>query len=158
MVSATEFNSRRRTFVLRPNQAPAWRQIRWFFLCIACTSLTVAASFAAMGFWPILPFAGLEIGALGVALYVTAKRAEIREVVSVDADRIKVARGRRRPEQRWEFQSVWTQVQLESPVSKLYPSRLVIRSHGRELELGRFLVEEERQQLAGELRLTLTAQ
>lgn len=152
MVSATRGADRCSTFVISPNRAPPWHEIRVFFAAIAATSLAVATGFALMGFWPVLPFAGLELLGLGAALYVTARRAEIREVVSVNGDRIEVERGRGRPEQRWEFQRAWAQVALQRHRLRNHPSRLVIRSHGKEVELGRFLVEDERRRLASELR------
>ncbi|NKC15708.1 MAG: DUF2244 domain-containing protein [Gammaproteobacteria bacterium] len=157
MITATVDPTRCATFVISPNQAPAWRDIRWFFIGMACTPFAVAISFAVMGFWPILPFAGIEVAALAAALYITAQRSEIREVVSVYRNHIEIERGRKTPEQHWEIQRAWAQVKLQRNGSPHYPSRLVIRSHGREIELGRFLVEEERCRLARQLRAAITA-
>ena len=154
MVSASTCADRSQ-FVLSPNPPPSWREIQIFFGAVALTSLTVSLAFAFMGFWPVLPFAGLELAGLGLALYVTARRAQVREVVSVSNDRVAVERGRSGPEQRWETQRAWAQVKLLRPRSPLRASRLVIRSHGREVEVGPFLIDEERQQLAGELRAAI---
>jgi uncharacterized membrane protein len=46
------------------------------------------------------------------------------------------------------FPRHWAQVKLRRPASRLYPSRLVIESHGRQCEVGDFLTEEERRGLA----------
>ena len=140
------------TFVIRPNAAPPWREIRVFFVLVASVSLTVAVRFALLGFWPILPFAGLELLLLAWALYTTARRAERREVVRVNEDTVEVERGARRPEQRWELQKAWAQVRVIRPRHRLHPSRLMICSHGQQIEIGSFLVEQERLQLARELR------
>ena len=48
-------------------------------------------------------------------------------------------------------------MELERTRNSWYPARLVIRSHGREVELGRFLNEEEREQLAMELLTVIAA-
>ncbi len=45
------------------------------FAALALLSLGIAAAFAALGAWLILPFAGLEVAALGVAFWFTARRA-----------------------------------------------------------------------------------
>lgn len=154
MVSASTCAGRSQ-FVLRPNPPPSWREIKIFFGAVALTSLAVSIAFASMGFWPVLPFAGMELAGLGIALYVTARRAQVREVVSVSSDRVAVERGREGPEQRWETQRAWAQVRLLRPRSPLRTSRLIIRSHGSEVEVGPFLIDEERQRLAGDLRAAI---
>jgi len=144
-------------FVLSPNPAPPWPDIRLFFIVLATPSLLVASGFAWLGFWPILPFAGLELLGLAAALYVTAKRSEQREVVRISKDKIEIERGRRHPEERVEMRSTWAKVLLKRPRTPLRESRLVISSHGSEVEVGPFLVEEERRHLAHALREAISS-
>ena len=144
-------------FVLSPNPAPPWPDIRLFFIVLATPSLLVAGGFAWLGFWPILPFAGLELLGLAAALYVTAKRSEQREVVRISKDKIEIERGRRHPEERVEMRSTWAKVLLKRPRTPLRESRLVISSHGSEVEVGPFLVEEERRHLAHALREAISS-
>lgn len=120
-------------------------------------SMTVAIGLALQGFWPILPFAGAELLALAAALYCVAVRGTASEVVSVQAYTIEVEKGRRKLEQRWEFPRAWAQIRLVRPRVAWYPSRLVICSHGRQVELGGFLNEDERRRLASELRRAIVA-
>ena len=103
----------------------------------------------------VLPFAGLEMLALGTALYVVARRCCEREVISIAADSIRIERGVYYPRRCWTLARVWAQVVVERCPSAWYPSRLLIRSHGRTVEVGRFLNEEERQRLAVELTRSL---
>ena len=77
------------------------------------------------------------------------------EVVSVARDTVAVEKDRRRSHQRFELNRAWLQVCLLSPRLRWYPSRLVLRSHGTDVELGGFLNEDERRRLAGELRSAL---
>ena len=139
-------------FVIRPNAAAPWWEIRIFFVLVSCVSVTVAGGFALMGFWPILPFAGLELMMLAWAFYTTAKRSERREVVRVGDDTIEVEYGVRQPEQSWKLKKAWSQVRVVRSRHRLHPSRLVICSHGQQIEIGSFLVEQERLELARELR------
>jgi uncharacterized membrane protein len=141
-----------RCFVLRPNAACNWRQSARLFAVLAVICLTVAAGFAAMGYWPILPFAGIEVGALGAALYVTARRGHEAEVVRIGDRSVEIEKGRRRPERRWLFERTWCEVVLSEPRHRWYPRRLAIRSGGEQVELGRFLGEEELEMIAVELR------
>ena len=138
-------------FVIKPNQAISWRSLMLVYMGIATVTITVGASFFVMGLTLILPFSGIEVLALGAAFYVTAWRGGVQEVISINRDNIIVESGRQSPEQREVFQRAWAKVILEQSWNSWYPSRLLIRSHGRQLEIGRFLNEQERQGLALEL-------
>lgn len=140
-----------RLFDLRPNAGVYWRQTLVIFLMLSVVCLGVATAFAFAGFWPILPFAGLEVVALGAALYVSARRGDYREVIRVGPERIRIEKGRRTPEQTWEFSRAWSTVELQRSPLRLHPARLLIRSGGDQVECGAFLTDEERESLASEL-------
>lgn len=100
----------------------------------------------------VLPFSGLEIMALGAAFYLNSWRGGVQQVITIDEDSVVVEAGRTAPETREEFQRQWARVILQRSRNGWYPSRLLIRSHGRQVEIGEFLNEQERQGLAWELR------
>ncbi len=139
-------------FIVMPNRAMPWRHQVIAFSIIAAFSLGVAIGFFMQGLTLVLPFAGLELTALGAALYVSAWRGGKREVISITSDKVKVETGRDVPEQEYIFERSWVQVVLEKSWSSWYPSRLLLRSHGKQIEVGGFLNEEERQGLAIALR------
>ena len=67
---------------LRPNCSLSPRGARLFVLSLAATTFGIAGFFAWQGYWPVLPFAGFEIGLLGapplaVVPHLTAPSAEI---------------------------------------------------------------------------------
>jgi uncharacterized membrane protein len=138
-------------FVLRPNRSLSWRGSLLFFLSLVLVSSIIAISLTWLGFWMVLPFAGLEMLALGVGLYVVAGRCYEREVISISREDIRIEKGRGYPRQQWTLGRVWAQVVLERCPRQWYPSKLLIRSHGRAVEVGRFLHEEERRHLAAAL-------
>ncbi|MEE4375926.1 MAG: DUF2244 domain-containing protein [Candidatus Competibacteraceae bacterium] len=142
-------------FVLSPNQSLSWRGSLWFFLSLLLVSSVIAVSMTMLGFWLILPFAGLEMLALGLGLYVVACRCYEREVILIGAEDIRIERGRGYPRQHFTVGRVWARVVLERCPRDWYPSKLLIRSHGRAVEVGRFLHEEERRQLATALTHSL---
>ena len=144
-------------FVLRPNCSASWTQIKFFFLGISCVRLTIAAAFATMGYWPVLPFAGAELLALWLCLRYSSRWSQAREIIEIDDQTVAVARGRRRPEHRWSFPRAWARIRFEPALVRMHPSRLLIGSHGRSVRLGAFLTEDEREQLARELRTALRA-
>ena len=124
----------------------------WIYVIVALCLTAMSVAFALQGFWPVLPFAGLELLALGVAFYLCLARSQWREVVSVNANVVRVEKGRRQAEERWECPSAWARVQLEKSPIAWYPSRLLIAYQGRGVEIGRFLSEDERAALADALR------
>ena len=151
VVANSQSDSTHDYFVIRPNNSLSWRATKWFFLVALATSLTIATSLAIAGAWMVFPFAGLEMAALATVLYIVAKKATRREVIKIDADSITVSRGRHTPEEDFRFERVWARVEMQRARLKGYPSRLVIRSHGREVEVGSCLCEEERERLATRL-------
>lgn len=138
--------------VIRPNASLTPRWAVAFMASICMLSFGIAGVFAWQGFWMVLPFAGLEMIALGAGLWWSMRDNAYREVVSVDDERVRVEVGRHRPERCWTFRRVWTQVRVESGPHLTSPSRLWIGSHGRGCVLGRCLTEDEREQVAGRLR------
>ena len=152
MVSSTVDSKRNWRIVIRPNRSLTRRQLQLAFAGIAVVCLGIASVFTVLGMWPILPFAGAEVIVVGIGFYLSARGGLETEVVSVGGDKVAVEKGRRQVRQRWELQRAWAQIRLLAPKIHWYPSRLVIRSHGQAVELGGFLNEEERRELAGELQ------
>ena len=109
-----------------------------------------------MGFWLVLPFAGAEVIALGAGFYYCALGGKATEVVSVDDRRVAVEKGTPATRRVCEFERAWAKIALLPARINWYPSRLVIRSHGKQVQLGAFLSEPERRKLAGELGRVIT--
>ena len=152
MVSSTVDSKRNWRIVIRPNRSLTRRQLQLAFAVIAAVCLGIASVFALFGMWPVLPFAGAEVLAVGIGFYLSALGGRETEIVSVDSDKVAVEKGRRRIRERTELQRAWLQIRLLRSRLRWYPTRLVLRSHGKEVELGGFLNEQERRRLAGELR------
>jgi len=130
---------------LRPQSAAL------FFMSICLVSFSIAATFALHGMWPILPFAGLEMLVLGWALRVSLRRRHHSQTILLTDDRIRIETRDEKGIEQIEFTRHWARVTLRAADIRLHPSRLTIESHGRWCEVGRFLNEEERRALAGQL-------
>lgn len=116
------------------------------FGSLALFSLLIAAGFAAAGAWLLLPFAGIEIAALGVATRHILRRAGDFERLAVQGDRILVQIRERGLAQQFEFDRYWARVVPGTG------GTVALRSHGREVEIGRFCGAAGRQMLVRELR------
>lgn len=135
--------------VIRPAFAVDWPQTVQVFGGMATVTLGIGIAFTAMGYWPILPFAGLEVTALGAALYASARRSLDVQVLSLDGDWLHIEKGRRRPERCWRFQRAWCEVVADRAAGR--ELRVFIRSRGESVEIGEFLDPEARAGLAREL-------
>lgn len=139
-------------WLIRPDQSLQWHTAVKVYLVIAGVCLAVGVFFALQGYWPVLPFAGLEVAVLGAAFYGCLARSQLREIVSVNADSVTVEKGRREPQQHWEYPRAWARINLERSHIAWYPSRLSVSFRGEAVEIGTFLNEQERCLLAAELQ------
>ncbi len=136
---------------IAPNCSLSARGALLFFLGTCFGSFSVAGIMLLLGYWPVLPYAGLEMAVLAWALKVSLARRHHRQTITVsDRDVLIETRDRERCAQ-CVFPRHWARVKLHRPASRLHPSRLVIESHGRQIEIGDFLTEEERRGLAARL-------
>jgi len=135
---------------LLPNCSLTPADARRFFGLVAFTSLAIAGFFVAKGYWPVLPFAGLELALLAFALGASLKRRHYLETVEIsDSDITITARGPGGVHES-RFSRHWAKVTLRGPRG-WQPSRLLVESHGRACEIGAFLTEEERRALGRRL-------
>lgn len=103
---------------------------------------------ASRGFWPVLPFAGLELGAMAVALHVSARRARCAETVEINDRNLRIRRQGPASNATDAFASGWVRVRLTPGSGRRHEHRLQVGSHGHWIELGRFLTEAERRRAA----------
>jgi uncharacterized membrane protein len=137
---------------LAPNCSLTPATAALFFAATCLFSLVFSMIFVILGYWPVLPFWGLEMLALGLALHSSMRRRRYTQTVTITDSHISLVTRSRRGEAKQEFARHWAKVRLRTPRTHLYPSRLMIESRGRAFEVGSFLTEEERCLLAKRLR------
>ena len=141
-------------FQSRPNHSLTHGQQRFVFWSLAAVCLATSSGFALLGYWLILPFAGLEIGLLGWAFRVLRSREGDYESLVIEDDVVVLEwhcgnRGERR-----EMNRQWARVvcNCRTPGRNC---RLSLCSHGRATEVGQYLSDEARLKLAATLRSRL---
>ncbi len=124
------------------------------FGMIAASTLLIASAFGYLGYWLVLPFAGFEIGVLAWAFDSLGRRSGDYESVDICGDEIFVEHRQGEQLVRRSFNCHWVQLVRDG---KKQGGRvgLALRSHGRETELGLFLTDEARLELAEELQAWL---
>jgi uncharacterized membrane protein len=121
-----------------------------FFGSVCLVTFGVAGVATALGYWPVLTFAGAEMLLLGWALHSSMQRRFEREIIDISEGEVVIEYSRGTP-RRVVFPRHWARVKIRRPKSPLHRGRLLIESRGRAYEVGRFLSEEERLQLASHL-------
>jgi uncharacterized membrane protein len=126
------------------------------FGSLAGFSLLVAVVFSALGAWLILPFAGIEAMALYLAFNWVRRHAQDSESLVIRGDAVALAVHEVAQTRHYEFNRVWARLVVEQD-KQGQGVRLVLRSHGNEVEVGRYLDSGGRQRLARELKARLRA-
>lgn len=142
------------SFYSRPNCSLDEQGCKRVFWAIAIMTLFIASAFSWLGYWLILPFAGLEVGVLAWAFDTLGKRRGDYESLRISGDEILLERRLGERLERRTLNSRWAQLVLVGarPGKRV---ELALRSHGQTTELGAFLTDEERLDLAEELQTWL---
>ncbi|HZP12079.1 MAG TPA: DUF2244 domain-containing protein [Nevskiaceae bacterium] len=140
--------------VIGPNASLSGAQAWGFLGVTALIALGTAAMFALRGYWPILPFAGLELVALGAALWVTQRRNRYREVLSFTESVIRIEFGLigQGASASAELPRAWTKVTLAGGPHRNDPTRLGLDYCGQRITIGRCLTDDDRERLAARIR------
>jgi uncharacterized membrane protein len=154
MGNATEFaadQESRSEWVLKRNCALTPKQLMKIFASLALASLGMAGFWASQGAWLVLPFAVIEVLALGVAFAVYARHAADCERVRLDQNALVIERMVGERQTSVQLSRAWLRVRQEA-------DGLVEISSGQSVEsVGRFVDTKCRQQFALGLRQALRA-
>lgn len=133
--------------LLFPNRPLSWSGTQAVWLLISIPSLGFALALSLMGFWPILPFAGLEVGLLYLAFYISSHRQYQQEQLSLSRTEIIIRRRRRGRSEQLSLPRAWTRLRIQRGPGRWHPERVSLLYCGRSTEIGAELTEEERRQL-----------
>ena len=139
-------------FVLSPNRSISWHELLLFYIFTSLLVLAIGLFFTLQGLWLILPFSGIEIAALGFCLYLTSRKVYRREVITLYRDRTRIEKGLYQAEESWEFETSWISLRDENPGAFETRRKLALGSHGKYVEVGGFLDDLEKDELAFQLK------
>lgn len=138
-------------WLLKRNCSLAPRQLLAFYASLCALSLVIAALFWMRGATLVVPFAGVELLAVGSALLVYARHAADSEFIRLRPGRLTVRRTNGLHIEQVDFAPAWVRVEPESNDRSL----IELSGQGRRISVGRFVRPELRRQLADELRWAL---
>ena len=111
------------------------------FASLAAVSFGIAAVFAALGPWLILPFAGIEIAALGLAFMLCGRRAGDFERIRLLPHTLTVEHVQGQRQVVHQFNPQWARLEI---VHGALSIRVLLTQAGRVLELGQHLGYRQR--------------
>jgi len=139
-------------WLMKRNCSLSPRQVGWFYFSIACFSMSIAAFLVAWhGAWLVLPFAGLELIGLGIALLAYARHAADYERVSVTDGMLVVETASASRITREVFNPQWVRIEL----GESFRALVVLRSGKRTVRVGCHLDPYRRRKFAQELAAAL---
>jgi uncharacterized membrane protein len=138
-------------FDSRPNCSLTQRGRQNVFWLIAMMTLLIASVFSWLGYWLIMPFAGLEVGVLAWAFDHLGKHAGDYESLSICGDEIVIERRQGDHLERRTLNCHWARLVVVE-ANRGRRVELAVRSHGQATEVGTFLTDEARLELAEELQ------
>jgi uncharacterized membrane protein len=142
---------------LQRNCSMTPRQVARAYALLCTLSLSVALAFLLQGFWMVLAFSLLELSCVGLALLLYARHALDRERISLSNDCLLVECVQAEVRSQSRLDPLWTRV-LTGPEAAAAGSPralITLESRGVKVEIGRFVNEAQRRQVARELRLAL---
>ena len=126
-------------------------QLGWMYLSLCVVSLTIATGLWMLGVYLVMPFAWLEIVALGIALVIYGRHAADGERISLQGSRLVVERETAGKLERAEFDRTWVRVEPKTGQRSL----IMLSAQGKSVEVGRYVRPELRSALASEIRMAL---
>lgn len=139
------------TFISKRNSSlTAQGRVKLFFL-LAIIPILVGIGFTIMGLWVVFPFVGLELFGLAYAFYIMNCHADDYESIVIDNDKLTIEKHRRMSTKQFVLNAIWAQVVLsQAPNGHLH---LYLRSHGKDIEVGQYMDNEQRTELAAQLKM-----
>lgn len=136
---------------LRRNCSVSPTQLGWLYASLCVVSLGIGTFFWFQGAVMILPFAWLEVLAVGAAFLAYARHAADREHILLQGRRLVVETESAGRLERAEFNRDWVRVEPGADDRSL----IELSGQGRSVNVGRFVRPELRPVLAQEIRRAL---
>ena len=151
MINSNRSDSRV-VIVAKPNHSSSWRANKVALFALAVPSLGAAIGFAALGAWPVLPLAGLELAALGAALYYVNWKLEYRQVITLSEDSVRIDKGYYEPRQSWQFDRREAALAVTPEAHPWEGPQMALHDNAEAVAVGEFLNRDEALSLLALLR------
>ena len=125
---------------LRPNKSSSLRQNVLFFGMLSLICITFGVGFFIVGAPLILPFAGLEILALITIIKLNRDWSNQLQILAIDKLHVKITNNKRKK----IYDRFLSKFLIQE---KNGPKTILLQSHKEQIEIGRFLTADEKDEL-----------
>ena len=149
-------NTGTQCIIAQPNCSADWKTNKQLLIYLGILAGIISTTFGMLGIWAVAPIAGIEITALGGALYIVCRRQQQRHVLYFLQDHVVIEKGTCHPTMSWccSKESVSIIVQRQShPWDPIKLSLCYLQGSNLQLiSIGDFLNKTDSQQLLNVLR------
>ncbi len=141
------------TVLCRPNRSLSMMATVYAFLAIALVVGVIGVAFARIGAWPVLVYAMIVVTALRLGFQQVWRHVDDYERLMIEQEKLLIETCELGICKRFEFNRYWAALRLEQSAG--YGARLMVRSHGQEVEFGRHMTAMQRQDTEKQLNSLL---
>ena len=153
MVTIEKFNNSEYLISLSPNSSLTGMYRIIFLSSITLVCGGIGIIFYYFGAALILPFAGLELMVLFTAFYLSFRWSSKKEKIYISQEIVKVERGINKAEYSWKEFRTFAYFNIKKERDKSI--RLSFRSKGKDIFIGDFLNEEDKEILKEEIKVII---
>ena len=135
--------------VSTPNRSLGVGARRWVLGWIALTTIGIASGAAALGAWPVMPFAGIEVAFVALAFHVLRRHDADFERIEIGEHEVRIEAREARALTRFVAYRPWACIEVRDRGMRC---TLSLAYAGHKVPVGRLLSDEGRRRLAHELR------
>jgi uncharacterized membrane protein len=132
-----------------PNRSLGVAGRRIFLGAVSATTLGIGAFATALGAWPVMPFAGLEVALLFFAFHLVRRHDADFERLEIGEHEVRIESRDARSLTRFVAHRPWARIIVSE---RGYRCTLGLAYAGRTVQVGRLMSDEGRRKLAEELR------
>lgn len=143
----THTDGKQTQLIMSPNRSMSWQTNKKILIALFLVNMTIAACWAWMGAWMVLPFAGLEVMLVGIGMYYVSWKLSFKEILLVEGQSLILQKGVYYPKQEWRWQLDQTRLLRQESRYRLSAPTLKLQHLNQLEEIGHFLNRQEKKQV-----------
>ncbi|MFA3789851.1 DUF2244 domain-containing protein [Aliiglaciecola sp. SL4] len=128
---------------LSPNRSVSWAEVKLVVFCIAVFVLLIAAIWAFLGVWLVLPFAGFEVALLAFLMHKVNRQCCTKQVITINPQRVVIECGIQQPVFKWQFNRQTTHLSVIEAESAFDRLQMILTDDTISIKLGEFLNQQD---------------